>query len=268
MKHAIPIVDPDALPHPFGLAEDLPALLSEWHAHRRPQLLYASAGALRLQAADREVLLPPERAAWIGAGLLHRVEARRPVSLRTVYFLPDDDPIPGALQVFTAPPLLREMAVQAGAWGPRPPDLPEVVPFFQAFAALSLRWRERLLPVELPAARSPELRRALSFLQDHLDRPVGLADAARAGGLSERTLQRRCRAELGLPLQTWLVRARLMRALELLADPALSVGEVAWRVGYQSQAAFARAFAEALGAPPSAWRGATRSPPGSGAAPP
>lgn len=255
MKHAKPALDPDAVPHPFGLAEDLPALLSDWHQHARPQLLYASEGALRLLAADRLVLLPPERAAWIGAGLPHRVEARRPVRLRTVYLAPEDDPAPGSLAVFPAPPLLREMAKQAGAWGPAPPDLPEVGPFFRAFAALAARWRAAPLALELPAARSPELVRALDHLLARLDRPVGLEDAARAGGMSARTLQRRCQEELGIGLKRWLTQARLLRALELLADPALSVGEVAWAAGYQSAAAFSRAFSEALGSPPSAWRG-------------
>lgn len=255
MKHAIPILDPDAIPHPFGLAEDLPALLSDWHSHARPQLLYASEGALRLLAADRMVLLPPERAAWIGAGLLHRVEAPRPVRLRTVYLLPRHDPTPGALTVFQAPGLLREMAIQAGAWGPTPPDLPEVSPFFEALAGLSLRWRARPLALELPAARSPELGRALDRLLGRLDRAPGLAEAARAGGMSVRTLQRRCHDELGMGLKAWVLRARLLRALELLADPRLAVGEVALACGYHSLAAFSRAFAAALGTPPSAWRG-------------
>lgn len=253
MQHANPVLDPDAVPWRFGLAEDLPALLSDWHSHQRPQLLYASEGALRLLAADRLVMLPPERAAWIPAGLAHRVEARRPVRLRTVYLNPEDEGAP-RLSVFQAPGLLREMAIQAAAWGPSPPDLPEVAPFFAAFAALAHAWRRRPLDVELPAARTPELARALDFLLGRLDRPVGLADAAKAGGLSVRTLQRRCASELGLSLQGWLHRARIVVALELLADPGLSVGEVAVKVGYGGGAAFSRAFVDALGAPPSAWR--------------
>ncbi len=254
MRDAKALIDPDAIRRPFGLAEDLPALRSEWHRHRRPQLLYASEGALRLEAADRLVLLPPARAAWIGAGLLHRVEARRPVRLRTVYLAPEQDPSPGELCVFQAPALLREMAIQAAAWGHAGPELPEMAPFFAALAGLVRRWRERPLAVELPAARSAELGRALEFLLGRLDAPVRLAAAARAGGMSPRTLQRRCQEELQIGLREWLGRARIVRALELLADPGMSVGEVAWGCGYQSVAAFSRAFAGALGSPPSAWR--------------
>ncbi|MEQ1569038.1 MAG: AraC family transcriptional regulator [Myxococcota bacterium] len=253
MRHAN-WVDPDAVPHRFGLAEDLPALTSGWHHHRRPQLLYASEGALRLWAADRMVVLPPERAAWIGAGLVHRVEARRPVRLRTVYFLPEDEPVPGSLVVFSAPTLLTALAVHVCGWGPAPPMSPEGEPLLAAFAALATRWRAEPLAVELRAASSPELERALLFLVDHLDRPVAITQAARAGGLSVRTLQRRCREELGSSLRSWLAQARIVRALELLADPGLSVGEVALRTGHASPASFSRAFTAAMGTPPTRWR--------------
>lgn len=248
------ILNPDLLEHPFGLAEDLPAMDTGWHTHARPQLLYATEGALRLWAEDRSVLLPPQRAAWIGAGLRHRVETGRPVRLRTVYFLPGDGAGGEPLAVFSAPPLLRELAVLACAWGPQPPELPEVVPFFAAFSALVWRWRQSPLAVDLPQARSPGLAAALAWLDARLDRPVGPADAAKVAGMSSRTLQRRCRAELGVSLQAWLGRARIVAALALLADPDLSIGEIAYRCGYASLSAFSRAFSATLGSPPSAWR--------------
>jgi len=43
---------------------------------------------------------------------------------------------------------------------------------------------------------------------------------------------------------------RMQLARRLLADPRLSVGEVAQRVGYASEAAFNRAFRECVGEPP------------------
>lgn len=79
---------------------------------------------------------------------------------------------------------------------------------------------------------------------------------ARKAGWSLRTLQRRCRDELGVPLSSWLLRARALRGLELLADPRMSVGEAALLCGYESTAAFSRAFHASLGAPPGVLRGA------------
>ena len=67
------MLDPDAMPGPFGLAEDLGALDAPCHTHRRAQLLYATAGAMRLRAGGRLVVLPCDRAAWIPGGTPHRV---------------------------------------------------------------------------------------------------------------------------------------------------------------------------------------------------
>lgn len=249
-----PLLDPDRVPLPaFGLSEDLDRLRSDWHAHGRPQLLYCVEGAMRLRTAARQAVLPPERAAWIPAGLPHQVETGRPVRLRTVYFSPS--PADGDdLQIFAAPPLLRELARQAAAWGPAPPpDLP-VDAFFIAFRGLLDGWRAEGAIAGLPSAQSPGLQAALDLLLQGLDRPVGLPDAARVGGLSARTLQRRCQQELGMPLQTWLLRARMLRALELLANDSLSVGEVALACGYDTQSAFIRTFHREFGSPPGAWR--------------
>lgn len=247
-----PLLDPDLIPHPFGLAEDHPAVDGELHQHGRPQLLYAVEGSLRLIAADRLALLPPQRAAWIPAGLPHRVVASQPFRLRTVYVLPEAEPT--ALRVMEAPPLLREMAAQAGAWGPEPPDRPEVAPFFRALRALVEAWAAADLPLTLPAAQTPALRRALEGALARLDRPLPLPQVARAAGLSVRSLQRRALDELGMPLQRWWVRARMLRATELLAQPQHSIGDVAFLCGYQGPAAFARVFHQLFGCAPSAWR--------------
>jgi len=252
MEPAQPHLDPDEVDLPaFGLAEDLPALDGDWHTHARPQLLYATSGAMRLYTGRRIAVLPPQRAAWIPGGVAHRVQCGRPVQLRTVYFPAGND---GELVVFEAPPLLREMAREACEWGLSPPETEAGAAFFVAFEGLVSGWRASALTLSLPAATTPALQRGLDHLLARLGRPVGLADAAKAAGMSPRTLQRRCKKELGVGLSEWLQQARVLRALELLADPEVQIGEVALRCGYQSQAAFTRVFQRRLGVAPSVWR--------------
>jgi AraC-like DNA-binding protein len=256
------MLDPDRLPVPaFGLAEDSERMDTPWHHHRRPQLLYCIEGAMRLHSERHMVLLPPQRAAWIPPGCRHRAISGRPIRLRTVYFPPPaegDLPTPEGsdLAVFTAPALLREMARQACAWGIAPGDRPEVASFFQAFLHLVHGWRHAGTLPPLPNARTDELARALVWMSARLEHAIGVEDAARAAGLSIRTLQRRCRDELGTSLQSWLVRARILHGMELLANRDLSVGEVALRCGYETQAAFTRAFHAETGKSPTAWRAA------------
>lgn len=241
-------LDPDLPPGPFGLSEDHHDLDTDWHTHRRSQLLYATRGAMRLQLRHRVAILPPDRAAWIPGGSPHRVRCGRPVHLRTVYF----DGGGGPLAIFEAKPLLREMAIEACRWGSHPP--PGARPFFEAFAWLIETWRSVPLPVDLPTPSTPGLRDALDRLLDRLGAPWQVEDAARLSGMSPRSLQRRMQDEAGMTFSAWLQRARMQRAVELLADPSLQIGEIALRVGYQSPAAFSRVFRAHLGVSPRDWR--------------
>jgi AraC-like DNA-binding protein len=55
------------------------------------------------------------------------------------------------------------------------------------------------------------------------------------------------------PIQ-YLANWRMHLARHLLRDSTLGVGEIAERVGYDSDATFNRAFRRIVGSPPSTWR--------------
>src|SRR5689334_1024734 len=111
-------VDVDTVAAPsFGLADQLRPFRSEWHQHRRHQLLYAASGAMRLEAADGQWLLPPQRAAWIPRRLRHRVSASGPIALRTLYLAPSLT-ISDQCRVFELPAVGRELILHAMRWGP------------------------------------------------------------------------------------------------------------------------------------------------------
>ncbi len=73
-------------------------------------------------------------------------------------------------------------------------------------------------------------------------------------GVSERTLSRRFVAETGHSYTAWRQRARLMRALEMLAE-GVPVTTVAIDLGYDSVSAFIALFKRTLGVTPSAYFG-------------
>ena len=60
------------------------------------------------------------------------------------------------------------------------------------------------------------------------------------------------------PIQ-YLGQWRMLLARRLLKDSKLTVGEIARRIGYESEAAFSRAFRRLVGSPPAAWRQANGS---------
>ena len=79
-------------------------------------------------------------------------------------------------------------------------------------------------------------------------------EVSRAVAVSERTLRRLFQDTLGLSWRTYLLHARMLRAMALLAAPTQSVQETATAVGFDSLSSFTRAFTHFCGENPSTYR--------------
>jgi AraC-like DNA-binding protein len=79
-------------------------------------------------------------------------------------------------------------------------------------------------------------------------------ELARKVGLSRSSLGERFNALIGAPPMQYLARWRTSLAARLLREGDGSILRVATEVGYESEAAFNRAFKRELGLPPAAWR--------------
>lgn len=256
------LIDIDALPGPaFALADELTPGGGHWHTHRHHQLLYAARGVMQLEIEGGRWALPSARAAWLMAGTAHRVTVRSPASLRTVYFARDAVPPEidalGDCRVFAVSDLCREMVLHGMRWGPeRAPSDERANRFFAALVDCCVEWVEAIQPFRLPRARSPELGLAMAFARENLA-DAGASTVAAAGGMSTRTLSRRFRDETGMSWRDWLRTARVLRAMELLAD-GHPVTDTAFSVGFDSPGAFSHAFGALVGETPSAFARTTR----------
>jgi AraC-like DNA-binding protein len=106
----------------------------------------------------------------------------------------------------------------------------------------------------LAGLRDRHVGRALAEIhrQPALDWTVeALAEQA---GLSRSALAQRFTALIGLPPMTYLKRWRLSLAAAALKEGGRKVAALAERYGYESEAAFNRAFKREFGLPPAAWR--------------
>jgi AraC-like DNA-binding protein len=101
---------------------------------------------------------------------------------------------------------------------------------------------------------SPRLNRVLVHMDAHLDQPLPTAELAAKACLGISRFNQLFASEMGTSPALYLQRRRLERAQDLLRLTDLAIGEVAARVGYQSQAAFSQRFIKVLGQTPSAWR--------------
>jgi AraC-like DNA-binding protein len=85
-------------------------------------------------------------------------------------------------------------------------------------------------------------------LQQHLE------ELAREVGLSRSSLAERFLHFVGQLPMHYLTQWRIQIAAGLLSEGAESVAAIAEDVGYESKAAFSRAFKKVVGAPPGTWR--------------
>src|SRR5262245_53859989 len=82
----------------------------------------------------------------------------------------------------------------------------------------------------------------------------GQSTNSRAASVSRAVLAKRFVELVGESPMHYLAGWLIHLAKRLLRDGVLSVGEIAGRVGYESEAAFNRAFRRLAGLPPAAWR--------------
>jgi AraC-like DNA-binding protein len=106
----------------------------------------------------------------------------------------------------------------------------------------------------LAAAREPHIGRALVLLHNRMAFHWTAAVLAREVGLSRSAFVARFSALLSLPPMKYLARLRLQMAARALSTTATSVQVIAVEVGYESEAAFNRAFKRELGVPPARYR--------------
>jgi len=89
--------------------------------------------------------------------------------------------------------------------------------------------------------------------------PWTIAELGRQVGLSRSALHERFVELAGQPPMQYLTHWRMQCGARALREGHATVATIAQDVGYDSEAAFARAFKRQVGQPPAAWRRAQRS---------
>jgi AraC-like DNA-binding protein len=102
----------------------------------------------------------------------------------------------------------------------------------------------------------PVVGPALRALHERPEHTWTLPELAHAIGSSRTVLVERFSALVGIPPMQYLTQWRLQLAADHLARGSAKVATIGTRVGYESEAAFSRAFKRATGQSPSAWRSA------------
>jgi AraC-like DNA-binding protein len=125
------------------------------------------------------------------------------------------------------------------------------------FVEAMRRYAESLPPQGkgwLAGVRDAQIGRALALLHAEPRKAWTVDDLAREVALSRSALAERFSALVGEPPMQYLMRWRLALAAQALRSGGDAVARVAESSGYESEAAFNRAFKREFGMPPAAWR--------------
>ena len=106
----------------------------------------------------------------------------------------------------------------------------------------------------LAGVRDAHVGRALAFLHAEPGRAWTVDRLAKEAALSRSALAERFTALMGESPMQYLTRWRLALAARALRSGSDAIARIAERSGYESEAAFNRAFKREFGVPPAAWR--------------
>ena len=221
------------------------------HSHARGQFAYAARGVISVHTPQGNWLVPPQRACWVPAQLVHGMRMHGAVTMHNVFIdaaAIDGASLPPYCQVLDTPPLLRQL-------------LAEAVTVDALYAEQSRAGRlMALLLDEIAAARPlslsaplPQEPRLARLCMDMLQQPTldsSLDAMAVQAGMSRRTFTRQFRIQTGLAFAQWRQQACLLAAITRLAE-GQAVTRIALDLGYASPSAFTAAFRRVLGQTPS-----------------
>ena len=223
---------------------------SEPHSHARGQMIGCARGVLSVETELGAWVVPARHAVWLPPHHVHSGRSYGPATGWTLYVANA-----ACAQLSERPctvavtPLLWEAVLRSATWENLVLDatqarLADVI--VDEIARLAAQPLGLAFPTD---ARLQRIARAL--LEDPADRR-GLNAWASWAGVSSRTLSRRFVAETSLTFTAWVQRARLIRALEMLAGGA-AVTTAALDLGYSSVSAFIALFKRGFGATPTVY---------------
>ena len=99
-----------------------------------------------------------------------------------------------------------------------------------------------------------QIGRALELVHKAPGDPWSVHSLAKAIGMSRSRFAERFAELVGMAPMAYVTEWRLQKALKRLCEKEVSVKEIATQAGYQSAAAFTRAFAQRFGVPPTEYR--------------
>jgi AraC-like DNA-binding protein len=216
------------------------------------QLVRCTGGALELFGHSGEWVIPANHMVYIPEGRMFRLRARLPSGAVVIKFCRNevawqhDGCWVGPVPEFAARMIdyAKKWDLQSNRTNPKP------ISFFVTLGDMLPDWFRHERIHWTPYADNTAIQRVINFANQQGPR-VTLHQAAQHAGMSERTLRRHMRSELGQSWREFIRELRMNRAMTMLRRNDKSITETAFEVGFASSSSFAYAFLNYVGKTPS-----------------
>ncbi len=230
----------------------------EWHQHQKGQFLYTEGGVVFVHTSKATHYLPARHFMYIPPNLQHAIyPSSSKVVMRNLYF-----PIKSADAmffykegIFPVNNLLLELLMYTKDWkGDILKKDKKKFAIVAAFKVLLETMASQSLLLNLPQASDERLKRVLRFLVQHLEEEQQLPLVAKRFNMSEKSLYRLFKKEVGMSFIRYYTLLRIFKSLEYLLDTKYTIAEIAGLVGYNSVPTFSNTFTKIMSKRPSEYR--------------
>ncbi|CAM3023221.1 AraC family transcriptional regulator [Chryseobacterium flavum] len=214
------------------------------HVHNRAQLTFVEDGYQYFHIDHKIYLVPQHHVIWIPSGKAHKITSEaKTVNLTVFLFKPVfDDEFYQNVQVFTAPPVLKEMLLYASKWNKSLAKNEEQDIFFKAILKSLPNFCKESNGLEIPAPVNIRLIPVCNEINTHFKYKLDIDSLAEKAKMSVRSLQRTFKYETGITLQKYHQLTRILKSIELIDTRQYTLSEIAYKVGYQSLSAFTSSY--------------------------
>ena len=230
-----------------GVAAEITGHDSGLHFHNKDQLLSSQQGCMVITLDNIKYVLPPMRAAWIPAGLVHNAQSTYLAHYRSLYFDNSLIPrLPRKVKILDISPLMRLLIERMAFWPFDKPDIEQLNTLNLFIEELNQASDTHL---HLPLPKDHRLQSWLAGINNSEFMAPTLSELSKQVGASDKTITRIFNRETGMPYQSWRQQWRLLGAIELLSN-GMSISDVAHRLEFSSDSAFIYFFRQKTGVTP------------------
>lgn len=232
--------------------------LIEPHSHEKGQFLYAEGGIVHVKTNDKVHFLPARHYMWIPSGVVHAIYPSSPeVVMKNLYFPMQNvaSSFYNNVGIYPLNSLLVEMLLFTKSWNGDILDTQtDEFTIGSSFRVLLEKTASQSLNLELPHPKDNRLAEIINYLRDHIHQEHLLPGLASAFSMSDKSLYRLFKKDVGMSFMKYYTQLRIFISLEYLLNTKYNISEIATMIGYSSLPTFSNTFIRVTGKRPSDYR--------------